>query len=114
MRRLVMSLSSLFLLTLSISDLAQAVSPIPEEIERNAENKAIEKVIAEGYTVCSIKIVYAGNLGEDYFAPIVFKDSLSKKAFEKVIGMHEDSLKTRDVCEVTIQCKFPPLESKEQ
>ncbi len=88
-----------------------AVSPMPEEIEKDAGRKAIEKVKAgENNTVCSIKIIYTKNIDpakEDYSAAIVLEGFLKKKdALEKTITFYEDKLKKEDISEVFIECKF--------
>lgn len=116
MKRFLIFLSFLLVLIPSVAGTALAVSPMPEEIEKDVEKKAIEKVKAgENNAMCSIKITYAGNLREDYSASIVLEGSLPKKdALEKTIGLHEDRLKKEDISKVNIECKFPKLKSKEQ
>jgi hypothetical protein len=116
MKRFLIFLSFLLVLIPSVAGTALAVSPMPEEIGKNAEKKAIEKVkVGENDATCSIKITYAGDLREDYSASIVLEGSLPKKdALEKTIGLHEDRLKKEDISKVNIECKFPKLKSKEQ
>ena len=108
MRKFLIFLSCLAL-TLSISGVAKAVSPVPDEIENNAKRKAFEKAHpGQNEAVCSIKIVSSDKPAGEYFAPIVFEGALTKKeVLEKVVILHGDSLEKDDVSVISIECKFP-------
>ncbi len=112
MKRFLILPLSLFVLVPFFANKSVAVTPVPHEIEREAEKKAMEKIVpGEHDTVCSIKVIYARNVspaGEDYHSSFVIKGPAQKKdAFEKALGVLEDELKRDDISEVIVDCTFP-------
>ncbi len=110
-------LFSVFFILPSVSNTAFAVSPMPQELEKELERQSPDKTKpAEGDTSCTIKIVYVnGKLsGEDNISIIVVKSPTSRKdALEKAISHIEDKLRDEDIGEVTVDCKFPVSKQKE-
>ena len=90
---------------------ALAVSPMPSEIEKDAERKSMEQVRpTDNNIVCKITIVYTNGKQrkEDYVSSIAMEATTSRKdALEKAIKYFEDRLRGDDIAEVTVDCKFP-------
>jgi len=122
MKRFVIFLSFLLVLIPSVAGIALAVSPMPEEIEKDVERKSFEKV-KQGETdiVCKVRIIYKNDATsgkpsrEDFSHSVVMEGLITKKdTLEKTLRLIEDKLKEEDISEVKIECKFPKLKSKEQ
>jgi len=90
---------------------ALAVSPMPSEIEKDAERKSMEQVRPAGNNiVCKIAIVYTNGKHhkEDYASTLAMEATTSRKdALEKALKYIEDRLQEDDISEVTVDCSFP-------
>ncbi len=114
MKRFLIFPLSLFVLVLLSANKSVAVTPMPHEIEKEAEKKGMENIMpGEHDTVCSIKVIYTRNVNsarEDYHSSLIIKGPAKKKdAFEKTLGVLEDELKKDDISEVIIDCTFPGM-----
>lgn len=101
----------------AVSTTAFAVSPMPSEIEKDAERKSMEQVSPTGNNiVCKITIVYTNGKQrkEDHVSSIAMEATTSRKdALEKAVKYFEDKLQDEDISEVTVDCKFPASRQKE-
>jgi hypothetical protein len=90
---------------------AFAVSPMPSEIEKDAERKSMEQVRpTENNIVCKITVVYTSGKQRkaDYVSSLAMEAATSRKdALGKSIRYVEDRLHEDDISEVTVNCKFP-------
>ena len=117
MNRLLILLSiPLLLIPLVVCD-AIAVSPMPEEIEKE-QSEELRR--SETAAVCMVKIIYKTDLvsgkplREDFSHSVVIEGFASKRdALEKTLGSIEEKLKEEDISEVKIDCRFPELRPKE-
>ena len=117
MNRLLILLSiPLLLIPLVVCD-AIAVSPMPEEIEKE-QSEELRR--SETAAVCMVKIIYRTDTEsgkpprEDFSHPVVIEGFASKRAaIEKTVGSIEDKLKGENISEVKIKCRFPELRPKE-
>ncbi len=117
-KALVFVLSLFFYLSGSVTlpGRAGAVSPVPYEIEKEHERKALETP-ADKDIACNVAISYTkGQNGKaNYQVSTFFDDATSKiKAFERTIEAIADKLSEEDISDVVIKCAFPIQGRKEQ
>ncbi len=118
-RALVSALFLLFSSTQStaVPTKAYAVSPMPYELEKEQERKALEKPSPSNDDInCRVTISYLkGKNGKDDYLLSTFFDCATQKriAFERTIEAVSDKLSEEDVSDVVIECRFPEHRRKE-
>ncbi len=115
-------LLALFLFFLSAQSTAMptkayAVTPMPYELEKEQERKALEKPSPSNDDInCRVTISYLkGKSGKyDFLLSTFFDGATHKKiAFERTIEAVADKLSGEDVSDVVIECRFPEHRRKE-